>query len=141
MTEPHQDFEQLRQLPVSELVKQLAEETGTLVRQEIELARAEISTKAKRAGIGLGELGAAGIVALLGLGALTACFVAALALAMPVWAAGLIVAVIYGATSAVLTVIGRRQLQRGLPPTPERTRQTLEENMEWARTRTRSSRR
>jgi hypothetical protein len=141
MGEHHPEPEQLRQLPVGELVKQLAEETSTLVRQEIELARAEMTTKAKRASIGLGELGGAGIVALYALGALTACVIAALALAVPVWAAALIVAVIYGVIAGVLGQIGRRQLGHGLPLTPERTGQTIKEDVEWARTRTPSSRR
>jgi putative superfamily III holin-X len=123
----------LRQLPTGELVKQLAEETSTLVRQELELARAEMTQKGKKAGIGLGELGGAGIVALYALGALTACFIAALALAMPVWLAALIVAVVYGIIAGVLAMIGRRQLQQSLPPTPERTQETIKEDIEWAK--------
>jgi hypothetical protein len=124
----------LRQLPAAELVKQLAEETSLLVRKELELARAEMTQKGKKAGIGLGELGGAGIVALYALGALTACFIAALALAMPVWLAALIVAVVYGIIAGVLALIGRRQLQQSLPPTPERTQQTVKEDIEWAKT-------
>jgi hypothetical protein len=107
----------LRQLPIGELVKQLAEETSTLVRQELELAKAEMTQKGKQAGLGLGELGGA-----------------ALALAMPVWLAALIVAVVYGIIASVLALIGRRQLQQGLPPTPERTQQTVKEDIEWAKT-------
>src|SRR3982074_1777589 len=129
----------LRQLPTGELVKQLAEEVSNLVRAEIELARAEVTTKGKRAGIGLGELGAAGIVALYALGALTACFIAVLALLMPVWAAALIVAVIYGIVAGVLYLVGRRQLRQAVPPTPERTQRTIKEDIEWAKTRTPSS--
>jgi hypothetical protein len=129
----------LRQLPTGELVKQLAEEVSNLVRAEIELARAEVTTKGKRAGIGLGELGAAGIVALYALGALTACFIAVLALLIPVWVAALIVAVIYGIAAGVLYLVGRRQLQQTVPPTPERTQRTIKEDIEWAKTRTPSS--
>src|ERR1700694_4791751 len=81
----------LRNLPLGELVKQLAEETSMLVRQELELAKTEMTQKGKRAGVGLGELGGAGLVALYALGALTACFIAALALLVPVWGAALIV--------------------------------------------------
>src|SRR5918911_1924579 len=101
----------LLRVPTGELVKQLAEEVSGLVRAEIQLARAEVTAKGKRAGIGLGELGAAGIVALYALGALTACFIAALALAMPVWLAALIVAIVYGIIAGVLALIGRRQLK------------------------------
>jgi Putative Actinobacterial Holin-X, holin superfamily III len=122
----------LRQQPIGELVKQLAEETSTLVRQELELARAEMTQKGKQAGLGLGELGGAGIVALYALGALTACLIAALALAMPVWLAALIVAVVYGIIAGVLALIGRRQLQ-STSLTPERTQQTVKEDVEWAK--------
>jgi Putative Actinobacterial Holin-X, holin superfamily III len=123
----------LRQLPMSELVKQLAEETSTLVRQEIELARAEVTQKGKRAGLGLGELGGAGIVALYALGALTACLIAGLALFIPVWLAALIVTVVYGVIAGVLAMIGRRQLQQSNPTNLERTERTIKEDVEWAK--------
>lgn len=139
MTTPRDDPEYLRQLPMQELVKQLAEEVSTLVRQEMELARAEMTTKARRAGIGLGELGGGGIVGLYALGALTACFIAALALVMPLWASALIVAAVYGAIAVVLFLVGRRQLEEATPPVPERTRQTIKEDLEWAKTRKPSS--
>jgi Flp pilus assembly protein TadB len=134
------DEADLRALPAGELVKQLADEVSGLVRAEIELARTELTEKGKRAGIGLGELGAAGIVALYALGALTACFIAGLAaLGLRVWVSALIVAVIYGIIAAVLYFIGRQQLERGVPPTPERTQKTIKEDIEWAKTRTPSN--
>ena len=127
--------QELRQLPVGELVKQLAEETSTLVRQELQLARAELTQQGKRAGIGIGELGGAGMVALYALGALTACFIAALALVLPVWAAALIVAAVYGAIAGVLALVGRQALRQNLPPTAPRTEQTVKEDIEWVKTR------
>ena len=134
------DDADLRALPAGELVKQLADEVSGLVRAEIELARTELTEKGKRAGIGLGELGAAGLVALYALGALTAFFIAGLAaLGLRVWLSALIVAVIYGIIAAVLYFIGRQQLERGIPPTPERTQKTIKEDIEWAKTRTPSS--
>jgi Flp pilus assembly protein TadB len=136
------DSADLRSLPAGELVKELADEVSALVRAEIELARAELTEKGKRAGIGIGEVGAAGLVALYALGALTACFIAGLAaLGAPVWVAALIVAIVYGAIALVLYLVGRRQLERGLPPTPERTQKTVKEDIEWAKTRTPSSER
>ena len=135
MEDRPRDAEELRQLPTGELVRQLAADVTTLVRQEIALARTEMVTKGKRAGIGLGELGAAGVGALYALGALTACFIAALALLVPVWAAALVVAIVYGAITAGLALTGRRQLQENLPPTPERTEETIKESFEWAKSR------
>lgn len=127
------DGEDLRRLPAGELVRQLAAETSTLVRQELALFRAEMLAKGRRAGLGLGELSGAGLMGLCAVGALTACFIAALALALPVWAAALIVAVVYGIAAGVLALIGRRQLERSLPPTPERTARTVKEDIEWAK--------
>jgi tetrahydromethanopterin S-methyltransferase subunit C len=119
-------------------VKRLAEETSTLVRQELELARVEVTEKAKKTGFGLGELGAAGIAGLYALGALTACAIAALALVLPVWLSALIVAVVYAIVAAILALVGRNQLRQGLPPVPEQTQETLKEDVEWLQNRTRS---
>jgi hypothetical protein len=128
----------LRGLPTAELVKQLAQETSTLVRLELDLAKAEITLKAKKTGFGLGELGAAGLAGLYALGALTACAIAALALVMPVWLAALIVGAVYALAAGVLALIGRRQLKEGLPPTPTQTQETLKEDVEWVQNRMRS---
>jgi len=129
------EAEELRQLPTTELVRRLAADVTTLVQQEIALARTEMATKGRRAGIGVGELGAAGVAALYALGALTACFIAALALLLPVWGAALVVAIVYAAITAGLAFTGRRQLQENLPPTPGRTGETMKENFEWAKNR------
>ena len=132
----------LRSVPAGELGKELADEVSGLVRAEIDLARTELTEKGKRAGIGIGEVGAAGLVALYALGALTACFIAGLAaLGMPVWLASLIVAAVYGVIALVLYMVGRQQLKQGLPPTPERTQKTVKEDIEWAKTRTPSKER
>lgn len=63
---------------IPELMRALADETTTLVKQELDLAKAEMTQKGKEAGVGIGMFGAAGIVALFALGALTACFIAVL---------------------------------------------------------------
>ena len=80
MTNGDQD---LRERPIGELMKQLAQETTTLVRQEIELAKAEVRQKGRKAGPGIGMVGAAGVVGLLAAGALTAFFIFALDGVMP----------------------------------------------------------
>lgn len=125
---------------IGELVRDLAAETNTLVRQEIELAKAELSEKVKQAGKGAGMFGAAGIVALLSLGALTACLIALLATALDhVWLAALIVALVYGAIAGVLAMRGRDEVKEAAPPVPEQTIETVKEDVEWAKTRTRSA--
>jgi uncharacterized membrane protein YqjE len=130
----------LRDEGVVELVKRLAAETNTLVHQEIELAKAELTEKGKTAGKGAAMFGGAGVVGLLALGALTACFIAVLATAVDhVWLAALIVAVVYAAIAAVLALRGRQQVRAATPAAPEQTLESVKEDVEWAKTRTRSA--
>jgi hypothetical protein len=133
--------EDLRDRPIGELMKQLAEETTTLVRQELDLAKAEMREKGKRAAPGFGMWGAAGVVALLALGALTAFFILALDGAMPNWLAALIVALVYGAVAAGLYFMGREKVEEAGPPKPEQTVESVKEDVEWAKTQARSARR
>jgi uncharacterized membrane protein YqjE len=124
---------------IGELVKDLASETSTLVRQEIDLAKAEMTERGKRLGKGAGMLGAAAVVGLLAAGALTACLIAALDLAMPTWLAALIVTVVFVAIAAVLALTGRKQIQEATPPVPEQAIDSVKEDVQWAKTRTRSA--
>ncbi len=125
---------------IAELVRDLANETNTLVRQEIELAKVELSAKVRTAGKGAGMLGGAGVAALLALGALTACAIALLATAIDhVWLSALIVALIWGAVAAVLAMRGREEVKEAAPPVPEETVESVKEDVAWAKTRTRSA--
>jgi uncharacterized membrane protein YqjE len=133
--------EQLREQPIGELLKQLATETTTLVRQELDLAKAEMREKGKKAGPGFGMIGAAGGVALLALGALTACLILALDGVMPNWAAALIVAVVYGALAAVLYTRGKEKVDDVGSPAPRQTIETVKEDVQWAKHPTTSAER
>jgi hypothetical protein len=137
MTAQHED---LRERPIGDLVKQLAGQTSTLVRQEIDLAKAEMSQKAGIAGQGAGLLGGAAVVGLLAAGALTACLILALSEVIPDWLAALIVALVMGAVAAVLAMQGRNRIRAATPPVPEQTVETVKEDVEWAKTRTSSAR-
>lgn len=132
---------ELRDASTTELLKRLAQETSTLVRQEVELAKAEATEKGKQAGKGAGMLGGAGVAGLLGLGTLTAAIVLALDEAMADWLAALIVAIVWGAIAGVLALRGRDRLQDAGPPVPEQTVDTVKEDVRWAKTRARSGRR
>jgi uncharacterized membrane protein YqjE len=138
MTTTEQD--DLRGRPTVELLKELSEQTTTLVRQEIELAKAEIGEKGKKAGAGAGMLGGATGLALFAFAALTTCVIAALDTAMPLWLAALIVAVVYAAVAGVLALRGRDKVQEAGPPVPEQAIETSKEDVEWAKTRARSGR-
>jgi uncharacterized membrane protein YqjE len=130
----------MRERPIGELVKELAGQTSTLVRQEIQLAQAEVTAKGKLAGRGAGMLAGAAVAGLLALIALTAVLIAALDTAMPLWLAALIVTVLWAAIGAVLAARGRKELQKAAPPVPEQTVETVKEDIQWAKTQTGSAR-
>ncbi len=134
-----QPGEDLRERPLGELLKQLSEETATLVRQELELAKAEIATTGKRAGIGVGLVGAGGIIAFLAAGAFTAFLILVLDTFMPAWLAALVVTLVYGAIAGVLALRGRDKVKDATPPAPQ-TVETVKEDIEWAKNPTRSAR-
>jgi uncharacterized membrane protein YqjE len=125
-----------------ELLQRLAGETSVLVRQELDLAKAEMTEKGKRAGRGAGMFGAAGVIGLLALGALTACLIALLAKAFDeVWPAALAVTVVYGVLASLLALMGRREVREVTPPLPEQTIDTVKEDVQWARTQRPSAKR
>jgi hypothetical protein len=132
--------DELRERPIGELVKQLAGQTSTLVRQELDLAKAEMSQKATVAGRGAGLLSGAAVVGLLAAGSLTACLILALSEVIPDWLAALIVAVVMGAIAAVLALQGRNRIRAATPPVPEQTVETVKEDVEWAKTQRPSAR-
>jgi putative superfamily III holin-X len=125
----------------SELVKQLSEQTSRLVQQEMELAKAELSEKGKQAGIGAGLFGGAGVFGLYALGSLTAAAIAALGLAMDTWLAALIVAVIWAAVAGVMAMLGKTRMQKGTPPIPEQSVESVKEDVQWTKTSAQRGRR
>ena len=132
--------EELHDRPIGELLKQLSQETTTLVRQELELAKAEMREKAGKAGPGFGMWGAAGVTALLALGSLTAFLILALDGAMPNWLAALIVGLVYAAVAGVLYLRGKRRVEEAGSPVPQKTIETVKEDVEWAKHPTTSAR-
>jgi putative superfamily III holin-X len=132
---------QLRERSIAELFSKLSAETSTLIRQELELARAELTEKGKEAGKGAGLFGGAGAVGLLGAGALTAGVILLLDLAIAGWLAAVLVGLVYVAVAGFLAVQGRDRIQRATPPVPEQTVDTVKEDVEWAKSRARSAQR
>jgi uncharacterized membrane protein YqjE len=138
MTAPRDN--ELRDRPTGELLKELSDHTTTLVKQEMDLAKAELQEKGKQAGLGAGMFGGAGLFGVSAFAALTACLIAVLDQAMELWLAALIVAAAYAAIAAVLAVTGKRKVKKAGPPIPEQAKDSVKEDMEWARTQARSGR-
>jgi uncharacterized membrane protein YqjE len=132
---------ELRERPIGELLKQLSQETTTLVKQELDLAKAEVAQKGQQAGKGAGMFGGAGVMGFLALAALTAALIMAIDKAVPNWAAALIVAAVYAAIAGVLALQGRNKLKEATPPVPEQAVESVKEDVQWAKTRTQSARR
>jgi uncharacterized membrane protein YqjE len=133
--------DELRDRPVGELLKELSTQTTSLVRQELELAKAEMAEKGKRAGLGAGMFGGAGLFGFLALAALTACVIAALATGMDVWLAALIVAAVYACIATVMALLGRQKTREAIPPAPEQAIESTKEDVQWAKTQVKSARR
>ena len=126
---------------VADLARQLSLQTTELARHEVELAKAELRVKGKRAGVGAGMFGGAGALGLYALGALTAAIIAGIAEVLPVWAAALIVAAVYGAVAGILALRGKSKVQQATPPVPERTVQSVKEDVRYTKQRAQEARR
>ena len=122
----------IEQRPLGELFSELAKETATLVRHEVELAKVEMAQKAKSAGYDVAQVAVGSIVAYFGALALLAAVVFGLAEVMPLWASALVVGLAILAVGGVLAFFGVRALQR-LDPAPRQTLRTLRENKQWLR--------
>jgi len=120
---------------IAELVTRLSKETVTLVRKEVQLAKAEMSQKASRVGKNVGFLVVGGVVAYTGLLALVAALILVLGLIIPYWLSAAIVGLVIVAIGAVLVTKGANTLRQE-DPTPRETVETLQEDREWLRDQT-----
>lgn len=123
---------------MAELVHQLSQQTATLVRQEMQLARTELQEKGRRASRGAGMFGGAGLMGLYGGGALIAAAILALATLVDAWLAALIVGVALLGVAGVAALAGKKQVQRATPPLPERAMASLQADVSEVKARARS---
>jgi hypothetical protein len=126
---------------LGELARQLSDQTSRLIHQEIELAKAELAVKGKRAGIGAGMFGGASVFGFYALGALTATAILALSLAVASWLAALIVTVVLAAIAGVLAMQGKNKVQQAVPPLPEQATESVKEDVQWVKNQAQAARR
>jgi len=117
---------------LSGLLSDLASETTTLVRKEIELAKAEMSQKVGEAVTGAVALAGGALVAFAGLIYLLLAGVYGLTRVMPDWAAALVVGGAVLLVGLVMVLLGKRKLSASNLQ-PRRTLETLQEDKRWAK--------
>ncbi len=115
---------------IAELIKQITAQSAALARKELELAEAELTTKGKRAGLGAGMLGSAGVLGLFGAGCLTAAAILALKLVVAAWVAALIVAGVYLALAGIAALAGGASLKRATPLAPAQAAASVRDDVE-----------
>jgi hypothetical protein len=130
----------LRERPIGEVAKSLTSDLSLLLRQEIDLAKAEMAEKGRTAAPGLGMFGGAGIVGLCAAGAVTAFLILVLSTFLPDWAAALVVGAVLATVAYVLVQQGKERVADAGAPVPEQTIETMKEDVEWAKNRASSAR-
>lgn len=138
---PHHEYEHPASYDRSlgDLLKDLMADASVLIKQEIALARVEMTEKAKVYARASAMLGVAAVVALFALGALTACIILAIHVALAAWLAALIVGVAYLIIAGIFALVGMARLRRAGKPVPEQTIQTIKEDVSWAKHQARSA--
>lgn len=125
---------------LGDLIKQLSQQSAELARKEVELAKAEMTVKAKRFGLGAGAFGGAGLLGVFAFGALTATLILALATAVDAWLAALIVTAVYAALAGVAALLGKKQVEEGTPPIPEQAIDSSQADVQEAKRRVQRAR-
>jgi uncharacterized protein YacL len=118
----------------------LSEQTSRLARQEVELAKIEMTEKGKRAAFGVGAFSALGLLALLALGSLTAAAILGLGTGMEGWLAALIVAAAYLLLAGLFALFGKRKVEEASPLVPEQAKESVREDIETTKERVKEAR-
>ena len=126
---------------MAELVRQLSDQTTLLARQEVALAKAELAEKGKRAGVGAGMFGGAGLVGAYAVGAFVAAAILGLATAVDGWLAAVIVGLVLAAVAGVLALVGKNKVQEATPPLPEEAISSSKQDVETVKARAQEGRR
>lgn len=121
----------------AELVRQMSEQVSRLIRDELRLAKIELAEKGRRAGIGAGLFGAAGMLAVLAAGSFVAAAILLLALVMPAWLAAVVVGAVLLAVAGLLGLIGKRRVAEAAPPTPDMAIESVRTDIDMMKERVR----
>ena len=115
---------------IAELIKQVSAESSRLMRGELKLAQAEMTQKAKTAGVGIGAFGAAAVLGWFALGCFLATAILALGLVLPSWLAALIVTVVVAIAAGIAALIGKKKVAEAAPPVPSDTVDSVKKDVQ-----------
>ena len=121
---------------ITDILHDIVTDIQEIIRSEIRLAKVELGEEAGKAAKAAGLLAAGAILGLYALGFLLLACVYALAMALPSWAAAIIVCVLAGIIAAAFVVMGRKRMQQ-VHAKPDRTIANVRENLEWAKNQSR----
>jgi uncharacterized membrane protein YqjE len=130
--------EDLQDRSIGDLTKQLTQDISELIRKELELAKAELSEKARNLAVGGGLIAGGAVLGLVTLGCLTAAAIMALAIVLPDWAAALIVGGAVALVAGLLALVGLKSMRRAAPAVPAETVESVKEDVAWVKTRAKS---
>jgi hypothetical protein len=123
--------------PLSEIVSDIVHDIGNIFRDELRLAAAELKTKAKKAGVAGGFLAAAGLLGFFAMACFVMTCVVALSIVLPLWLCSLLVGILLATGAGGAFLVGRMALER-VDPIPQQTLETMKDNIEWMKNRSRS---
>jgi len=122
---------------LGDLTRDVSEQTAVLVRKELALATAELKEKGKHAGTGVGLFGGSAALGFYAIGALIATAILGLAELVDGWLAALIVTVLLFAIAAVAALLGKKEIEQGVPPKPEQAQHEVAVDVETVKESTR----
>lgn len=118
------------------VIQDIIQNVQDIVRSEVRLAKAEITNESKKAARAGAVLAAGAVLGLYALGFLLLAAVYGLSLALPAWAAALIVGAVIAVIAAIMITAGRARM-KNVHAKPETTIRSVKENIEWLKTQTR----
>jgi len=122
---------------LGDLTRDVSEQTAVLVRKELALATAELKEKGKHAGTGVGLFGGSAALGFYAIGALIATAILGLAEVVDGWLAALIVTVVLFAIAGVAALLGKKEIEQGVPPKPEQAQHEVAVDVETVKESTR----
>ena len=120
-----------------EIIADIIRDIESIFKNEIRLAGVELKTKFKKSAKAVGLLAAAGLLGFFAMACFVMTVVIVLSMVLPLWLSSLIVGVLLAVIAGGAYLLGRMALEE-VDPVPQRTVETLKDDVEWVRSHTKS---